>query len=152
VDVFFGPAYTVPLGLDVPRVVTVHDVSFFSASHDFGLIDGFRRRVLVAASLRAARCVLAVSAFTQREIEGLFPDTRGRVVHVPHGPDDDLPPPVPRDTARAALGLRGPMILTVGAILNRRAFPTLARAAGRLRPRWPDLTLRVAPFSISRAW
>ena len=143
VEVFFGPAYTVPLSLHVPRVVAVHDVSFFSASHDFGVLDGLRRRTLTAASLRAARFVLACSAFTQREIEGLFPDLRGRVVHVPLGADDDLPPPVDRGAARRALGVKGPMILTVGAILNRRPLPTLARAAGRLRHRWPDLTLHV---------
>ena len=33
--------------------------------------------------------------------------------------------------------------LTVGAILNRRPLPTLMRAAGRLRHRWPTLTLHV---------
>jgi glycosyltransferase involved in cell wall biosynthesis len=150
VDVFFGPAYTVPLSLDVPRVVTVHDVSFFAASHDFGVLDGLRRRVLVAASMRAARFVLAVSAFTQREIEGLFPDLRGRAVHIPHGPDDDLPPPVGRDAARTELALKGPMILTVGAILNRRPLPTLLRAAGRLRHRWPDLTVHVVGENRTR--
>lgn len=150
VDVFFGPAYTLPLSLDVPRVVTVHDVSFFSVPQDFGVLDGLRRRLLVAASMRAARYVLAVSAFTQREIEGLFPDLRGRVVHIPHGPDDDLPLPVDRDTARAALGVKGPMILTVGTILNRRPLPTLLRAAGRLRHRWPELTLHVVGENRTR--
>jgi glycosyltransferase involved in cell wall biosynthesis len=143
VDVFFAPAYTCPLTLDRPRVTVVHDVSFFALPHDFGLIDGFRRRATVAASLRASRVVITVSDFSRREIEGLFPDTRGRVVHIPHGRDDDLPPPPDRAGARAALGLEGPMILTVGAILNRRPLPTLLRAAGRIRHRWPGLTLHV---------
>jgi glycosyltransferase involved in cell wall biosynthesis len=143
IEVFFGPAYSVPLSLDLPRVVAVHDVSFFAASHDFGMIDGLRRRVLTAASMRAARFVLACSAFTRREIEGLFADLRGRVVHVPLGADDDLPPAVGRGAARAALAAKGPLILTVGAILNRRPLPTLLRAAGRLRPRWPELTVHV---------
>ena len=139
-----------PLSLDVPRVVAVHDVSFFSAAHDFGVMDGFRRRTLAAASMRAARSVLACSAFSQREIEGLFPDLRGRVLHVPLGADDDLPTAPGREAARAALGLTGPMILTVGAILNRRPLPTLARAAGRLRHRWPDLTLHVVGENRTR--
>ena len=150
VSVFFAPAYTCPLSLDVPRVVTVHDMSFFVAPHDFGLVDGFRRRLLVSASLRAAHTVLAVSEFGKREIEGLFPDVRGRVVHVAHGPDDDLPPPISRGDARAAMGIDGPMILTVGAILNRRPLPTLVRAASRLRPRWPLLTLRVVGENRTR--
>jgi glycosyltransferase involved in cell wall biosynthesis len=150
VSVFFAPAYTCPLSLDVPRVVTVHDMSFFVAPHDFGLVDGFRRRLLVSASMRAAHTVLAVSEFSKREIEALFPDVRGRVVHVAHGPDDDLPPPISRGAARAAMGLEGPMILTVGAILNRRPLPTLMRAVGHLRHRWPALTLHVVGENRTR--
>jgi glycosyltransferase involved in cell wall biosynthesis len=150
VDVFFGPAYTLPLALDVPRVVAVHDVSFFSASHDFGVLDGLRRRIRTAASMRAARYVLACSDFTRREIEGLFPDVRGRVVHIPLGADDDLPPAGDRAAARAALGVNGPMILTVGAILNRRPLPTLLRAAGLLRPRWPELAVHVVGENRTR--
>ncbi len=42
------------------------------------------------------------------------------------------------------------MILTVGAILNRRPLPTLARAAGRLRHRWPELTLHVVGENRTR--
>jgi glycosyltransferase involved in cell wall biosynthesis len=150
VDVFFAPAYTVPLSLDVPRVVTVHDVSFFSAVHDFGVLDGLRRRLQVAASMRAARFVLAVSDFTRREIEGLFPELSGRVVHIPHGPDDDLPQAPDRHSARAALEVKGPMILTVGTILNRRPLPTLMRAVGRLRHWWPELTLHVVGENRTR--
>ena len=126
-------------------------MSFFSASHDFAVFDALRRRLLVAASMKASRFVLAVSAFTQREIEGLFPDLGGRVVHVPHGSDDDLASPPDRQAARAALGVRGPMILTVGTILNRRPLPILARAAGRLRHRWPELTLHVSSATTARA-
>ena len=143
VDVFFSPAYTCPLSLDVPRVTVVHDVSFFALPHDFALLDGLRRRATVSASLRASRLVITVSAFSRREIEGLFPDLRGRVVDIAHGCDDDLPPSPGRTAARAALGLEGPMILTVGAILNRRPLPTLLRAAGRIRHRFPGLTVHV---------
>jgi glycosyltransferase involved in cell wall biosynthesis len=143
VDVFFAPAYTCPLSLDVPRVTVVHDVSFFALPEDFSLVDGIRRRATVAASMRASRRVLTVSDFSRREIESLFPDLRGRVTHIPLGADDDLPPAPNRAAARAALGVTGPMILTVGAILNRRPLPTLLRAAGRLRPRFPDLAVHV---------
>ena len=142
-DVFFAPAYTCPLSLDLPRVTVVHDVSFFALPEDFGLVDGIRRRATVAASIRASRLVLTVSEFSRREIEGHFPDARGRVIAIPHGADDDLPPAPDRDDARRALGVRGPVALTVGAILNRRPLPTLLRAAAALRPRFPALTVAV---------
>ena len=131
-DVFFSPAYGCPLRLDVPRVTAVHDLSFFSHPHDFAFLDGLRRRTLVALAVRASRAILACSEFTRREIRARFPAAGDRVVHVPLGPDDDLPPAPGRAEARRRLGLEGPSVLTVGAILNRRCLPELLRATARL--------------------
>jgi glycosyltransferase involved in cell wall biosynthesis len=89
--------------------------------------------VTVAASVRASRAVLACSAFTAGEIAARFPDAASRVAHVPLGADDDLRPAPDRDAARARRGLRGPVLLTVGAILNRRCLPTLLQAVSILR-------------------
>jgi len=142
-DVFFAPAYSCPLSLAVPRVTTVHDMSFFAIPHDFAVSDGIRRRVLVAASVRASRRILAVSDFTRREIAARFPNAAERVVVTPHGADDDLLAPPAREDARRRLGLAGPMLLTVGTILNRRCLPVLFNAAARLGRFWPRLTLDV---------
>jgi len=142
-DVFFAPAYSCPLALPVPRVTTVHDLSFFSIPEDFGLLDGMRRRALVAASIDVSRRLLAVSDFTRREITARFPSAGPRTVVTPHGADDDLQPPPDRDDARRRLGLRGPLVLTVGTVLNRRCLPVLFHAAAVLRRAWPGLTLEV---------
>jgi glycosyltransferase involved in cell wall biosynthesis len=142
-DVFFSPAYTCPLGLDVPRVTTVHDLSFFALPHEFGLRDGMQRRALVGASVRASARVLGQSDFTRRELCAWFPDAAARVRTVALGPDDDLPPAPPRETARARLGARGPVLITVGSIFNRRCLPELLRAAALLAPRRPGLRLEV---------
>jgi glycosyltransferase involved in cell wall biosynthesis len=141
--VFFSPAYACPLSIDLPRVTTVHDVSFFAHPQDFAFVDGLRRRLLVRLSLRASRVVTVVSDFTRREILRLFPDVAAPVVCVPHGADDDLPSLPPRAEARARLGLGGPYLLTVGSVLNRRCVPELMRAAARLVPRHPRLVLDV---------
>ena len=143
VDVFFSPAYVCPLRLRTPRVTTVHDLSFFALPRDFTVRDGFRRRLLVAASLRASRSVLAVSDFTRREIVARFPEAEARSVVIPLGADHRLPPAPERDEARARLGVAGPLLLAVGAIFNRRCLPDLLRAAARLRSRWPDLAVEV---------
>ena len=143
VEVFFSPAYVCPLWLRVPRVTTVHDLSFFALPRDFTVRDGFRRRTLVAASIRVSRSVLAVSDFTRREILAHFPEAESKVVVISQGADDDLPPAPPREAARIRLGVTGPLILAVGTILNRRCLPDLLRAAARLRPRWPDLMVEV---------
>jgi len=142
-EVFFSPAYACPRRLAVPRVTAVHDLSFFSLPQDFTWRDGLRRRLTVKASLSVSAGVLACSDFTRREILGRFPELQGRVHHVPLGPDDDVPPGPGRDEARERLGVRGPLVLAVGAILNRRRLPELLRAVAALRRAFPDVTLDV---------
>jgi len=143
VDVLFCPAYTCPLTTTRPRVTAVHDLSFYALPDDFAALDGIRRRLLVAASLRASRAILACSDFTRREIAQRFPDLAPRVSHVPLAAAGDLPPAPPREDARRWLAARGPVVLTAGAILNRRRLPVLLRAVASLRRAWPDLTLEV---------
>jgi glycosyltransferase involved in cell wall biosynthesis len=142
-DVFFSPAYSCPLSLRVPRVTSVHDLSFYAHPQDFAFTDALRRRVLVGLSIRASRLVPVCSDFTRRELARLFPDLADRARHVSLGSDDDLPPPPPRADARARLGVLGPHVITVGAVLNRRCAPELLRAAARLARRHPRLVLDV---------
>jgi glycosyltransferase involved in cell wall biosynthesis len=151
-DVFFAPAYTCPLGLRVPVVTTVHDLSFFSLPHEFGLLDGIKRRALVRASVRASARVLAQSDFTRRELQAWFPESAPRVRVVPLGPDDDLPPGPPRREARAHLGLSAPFLLTVGSIFNRRCLPELLRATAMLARRHPGLRLEVVGENRTHPW
>jgi glycosyltransferase involved in cell wall biosynthesis len=134
-DVLFSPAYSCPLSLALPRVTTVHDLSFFSLPDDFTVLDGLRRRLLVGASIRASRRIVVVSDFIRREIVARFPEVAGRITVVPHGSDDDIP---------AAVGVREPhRLLAVGSILNRRRLPTLLEAVARLRRSYPDVRLDV---------
>jgi glycosyltransferase involved in cell wall biosynthesis len=158
VDVLFCPAYTCPLSSSRPRVTAVHDLSFYDVPEDFSVRDGLRRRLLVAASVRASAAVLACSEFTLRQVQRWFPDARGRVVHVPLAADDDLPPAPPRERARARLDVHGPLVITVGAIFNRRCLPVLLRAVSRLVRRHPGLALEVVgenrtvpPLDLDRA-
>jgi glycosyltransferase involved in cell wall biosynthesis len=141
--VFFAPAYSCPLRLAVPRVTTVHDLSFFSHPQDFTFRDGFRRRLLTALSVRASAALPVVSDFTRREMAARFPAHADRVVVIPHGRDEDLPTSPPRDEARRMLGTQGPYLITVGAILNRRCLPELLRATARLVRVHPGLVLDV---------
>jgi glycosyltransferase involved in cell wall biosynthesis len=143
VEVFFSPAYTCPLRLHVPRVTAVHDLSFFSIPHDFSWREAQRRRVLTGLSIRRSRRVLACSAFTHREITSRFPEAVGRVREIPLGPDEDLPAGPTRADARSRLRVEGPLLLTVGTLLNRRHLASLFQAAGLLARRFPNLVLDV---------
>jgi glycosyltransferase involved in cell wall biosynthesis len=142
-DVFFSPAYTCPIALGRPRVTAVHDLSFFAYPQDFTVADALRRRMLAAPSMRASNRIPVCSDFTARELRRLFPELADRAVHIPLGADGDLQSAASRAEARAALGVSGPLILSVGAILNRRCLPELLRAVARLRDRHPGLVLEV---------
>ncbi len=143
VEVFFSPAYTCPLRVRVPRVTAVHDLSFFSVPADFSWREALRRRVLTGQSVRASRRVLACSAFTRREISSRFPDAASRLREIALGPDEDLPAGPSRAEARARLQVDGPLLLTVGTLLNRRRLPTLLLATRLLARRFPNLVLDV---------
>jgi len=119
----------------------VHDLSFFAIPHDFAPHEAARRRALVGLSVRASRRLVAVSDFTRRELAAFLPESAGRVVTIPHGADAATPGL--RERARDALGVRGPLLVSVGSILNRRRLPELLRATARLARRHPDVTLEV---------
>jgi glycosyltransferase involved in cell wall biosynthesis len=140
-DVFFAPAYFSPLRLHVPCVTTVHDMSFFSRPDDFPTLEGARRRWLVRHSLRASACVIAVSNFTAREIASYFPTARTATIL--EAADADLPKAPARDEARRRLAVNGPLLISVGSILNRRQLPVLLAAMRRVVRRWPTLVLDV---------
>lgn len=142
-DVFFAPAYACPLSLSVPRVTTIHDLSFFSQPEDFTALDGLRRRILVGLSLGASRRILTDSDFTRREIVGRRPDTDGRVDVIPLGADDDLPPGPPRAEARERLGIAGSYLVSVGSILNRRRLPALLQGMALVARSHPSVLLDV---------
>jgi len=142
-DVFFAPAYACPLSLSVPRVTTIHDLSFFSQPEDFTPLDGLRRRILVGLSLGASRRILTDSDFTRREIVGRRPDADGRVDVIPLGADDDLPTGPPRAEARERLGIAGSFLVSVGSILNRRRLPALLQGMALVARSHPSVLLDV---------
>lgn len=119
-DVFFAPAYTAPLGIDVPLAVTIHDVSFFAHPEWFRAREGIRRRWLTGRAAAAASVVLTDSRFSRDEIVshlGVQP-ARVRVI----------PPGVTQRTAPAPGSTRESIVLFVGSMLNRRRLPDLIAA------------------------
>lgn len=142
-DVLFSPAYTTPLFTSVPRVVTIHDISFSAHPEWFSIREGVRRRAVTKLSARQAAAVITDSEFSAAEIANAYgvPRSRIRVIrlgvtHVPRAPA------VPRE----------PLVLFVGSIFNRRHVPELMAAVRQLLPHVRDLRLvivgenRTKPF------
>ncbi len=134
-DLFFAPAYSVPLRLHVPCVVTMHDISFMAHPEWFGWREGFRRRWLAHQSMLRARAIISDSIFTRAETLRFVnvPADRLRVVY----PGVTPRPSKPSDSTS------DPLILFVGSIFNRRHLPTLVRAFALVRRQFPDTQLTV---------
>jgi glycosyltransferase involved in cell wall biosynthesis len=135
-DVFFAPAYTAPLRLDTPTVVTIHDVSYVVHPEWFRLSEGARRRWLTRAAATRARTIVTVSEFSKREIVERLGVPESKVRVVPQGIDRPHPP-----GADFAGGRSDPRILYVGSIFNRRRIPDLIRAVAALSRRRPGVSL-----------
>jgi len=134
-DVFFAPAYTSPLQLDVPSVPLIHDVSFAAHPEWFTPREGMRRRLLTSRTAERACLVLTVSEFSRREIVDLLGVPAERIRVVLPGIEARHPQP--------ATAPREPRVLYVGSIFNRRRVPALINAFAPLARRHPDACLDI---------
>jgi glycosyltransferase involved in cell wall biosynthesis len=147
--VWHGPHYTLPLALRRPRVVTVHDLTFFDNPewHEAGKVAYFTR--MIRASVARADVVVSVSDRTADRLAELLAPA-APVVAVPHGVDHDrFRPEAPGgpagDLARlAALGVAPPFVAFAGTVEPRKGLPGLVRAFSRVAASEPDLTLVLA--------
>lgn len=148
VDVHHGPHYTMPEASSLPRVVTIHDLTFFDHPewHRRTRIPFFRRAIRVAA--RHADALVCVSARTAERLSEICPPT-GPVHVVPHGVDHerfrpDEPAPGADRAELVRLGITGPYVAFVGTLEPRKDVPTLVRAFDRMCAAHPGLSLVLA--------
>ena len=149
VRVHHSPHYTMPESADLPRVVTVHDLTFFDHPewHERSKIVLFRRAIRVAA--RHADAMVCVSRATADRLAALCPASCPVRV-IPHGVDHArFRPQAPEGaiddaTALAALGVRPPFVAFVGTVEPRKDVATLVRAFDRMAPGHPELSLVLA--------
>jgi glycosyltransferase involved in cell wall biosynthesis len=145
VDVHHAPHYTMPESARLPRVVTIHDLTFFDHPewHQRAKVSFFRRAIRVAA--RHADALVCVSRATANRLAALYPPTHE--VHViPNGVDLTRFRPNPDDdqATLASLGVHAPYVAFVGTLEPRKDVPTLVRAFDRVAAEHPDLSLVVA--------
>ncbi|MEO6469019.1 MAG: glycosyltransferase family 1 protein [Acidimicrobiia bacterium] len=144
-DLWHGPHYTLPLRLDIPSVVTVHDLTFFEHPewHEPNKVRFFRR--MIRASTARAAAIVAVSPHTSRRLEAILAPDAPIVIaehgvdherFVTHG-DGDL-------ELLASTGIAPPFVAFAATIEPRKDVPNLIRAFARLAGDRPDLKLVVA--------
>ncbi|HVF32896.1 MAG TPA: glycosyltransferase family 1 protein [Acidimicrobiales bacterium] len=147
IDVHHGPHYTTPEVAEVPKVVTVHDLTFFDHPewHEKVKVSVFRRAIRRAAEV--ADAIVCVSAPTGRRLVELL-QPEGAVHVIPHGIDHDhfRPDGDPAEDERtlAPLGIRPPYVAFWGTLEPRKDLATLVAAFDALAPDHPDLSLVIA--------
>jgi glycosyltransferase involved in cell wall biosynthesis len=123
-DAFFAPAYTAPLGTDVPLAVTIHDISFVAHPEWFRMREGFRRRWLTRRAAERASVIFTDSQFSRIELETRLRVDPGRIRVIPPGVTARVLPSGIRQG-------REPLVLFVGSLFNRRRLPDLIEAFAR---------------------
>jgi glycosyltransferase involved in cell wall biosynthesis len=145
-SVWHGPHYTLPLRLGRPRVVTVHDLTFFDAPewHEPAKVAFFTR--MIRSSVARADVIVSVSDRTAARLRELL-EPAAPVVCVPHGVDLErfTAAPAHDDANRlAALGIRPPFVAFAGTVEPRKNLPGLIRAFTDVASGDRELTLALA--------
>jgi len=135
IDVFHGPHYTMPEIAKFPKVVTVHDLTFFDHPewHQRVKVSFFTRAIKAAAKL--ADAIVCVSEPTGRRLRELL-DPKAAVYVIPHGVDHEVFRPDDASGRDAELldacGVRGRYIAFLGTLEPRKNVAALVRAFDRV--------------------
>lgn len=132
-DLFHAPSYTCPLVNFCPVILSVHDVAYL-VHHEWYpyQLDRWRLRYYTS-SIKVAERIIVPSNFSQQEVLKIFPELKGRVVHIPLGVSSDFyPDPEGARSVRERFGLPDRYLLNVGDIHARRNLDVVSRAAETL--------------------
>ncbi len=156
IDVLHSPHYSMPVRVrkGLRRVVTIHDLSFFTHPGGHSTVKRHYFREAIAHAARHADAVICISQTTADALRRLVP-VRAAVHVVAHGVDHSrFRPSAPGDIDEtemvARLGVSTPFILHLGAIEPRKNVGALVAAYDEVMRRTPsrELTLVLA----GRAW
>lgn len=147
-DLVFSPAYALPRGVDVPSMVTVHDLSFERLGSEFDFKERWRRRLLARSAARRAARVLADTGTIARELERAYDLPAEKIGIVPLGVDSKFAARPENDQAANTLrlehGVLAPYVLFLGSILPRRHVDLVVETFAAVAAEHPELRLVLA--------
>ncbi len=152
VDLYHGTKNVLPWRLDVPAVVTVHDLAVYACPETFAWPQRWHLRLLLPHSVAMAKRVIADSMHARDDLLGRFELPLGRVTTISLAVGDAFLEPIAPGTVealRARYGLGERLIACVGTVQPRKHVERLIEAfvaagagtrgwelviAGRIRP------------------
>lgn len=87
IDLLHSLAYTSPLSLTCPTVVTVHDLNFKAFGNSMPFSRRFALSLIVRQAVLRANMVVTVSQFSKQQIIRQYPVARDKVKVIYHGSD-----------------------------------------------------------------
>lgn len=141
-DLFFGPAYSLPPRLGCPAMVAIHDLSFELFPEELRFRERWRRRLLARRAARRAARVLTISSHVARDLAGRYRVSPEKVAVLPLAVDWERFAP-PAEDRRPSL-VSGRYLLFLGSILPRRRLDLLLAAFASISRDEPDLRLVLA--------
>jgi len=152
-DLFHAPDFVLPPVGRTPALVTVHDLSFLRLPECF--VPGFAGylRSAVSRAVRRARCIVADSESTRRDLIDLMEVDEARVTVIYPGVEARFQPVLDRsvlDRVRDDYGLPSRFVLGLGTLQPRKNFVALIQAFQRVlhaeaaSTQTPDLQLVLA--------
>ena len=130
---YHAPNYTAPLWLDLPVILSVHDIAYLVRKEWYPYRNGPLRRAFYRASIRKAERIIVPSEFTKQEILKKFPSVESRIRTIPLAVSGSFYPDL-ETAAQTALENRLPerFLLHVGDIHPRRRLDLMAEAAEKV--------------------
>ena len=136
IDLLHALAFAGPVGISIPWVVTIYDLSFMRYPDSFHPLNRMYLTWAVRWAVRRANYVIAISESTKRDLVELVGARPERIQVIYCGKDDAFTPPTNRAALaawRAARGVPDKMILFVGTIEPRKNIARLLRAFARAK-------------------
>ena len=132
IDVFFSPYYKLPLGLEIPSAVTVHDIIPFKYPNKrlgFNNIYKWFFKLQLMYSLKSADIIFTDSMYVLKQLKTFYPDYKGVFLHNPIPADPKFfvaeknEPPLPFQ-----------YIFYVGNMMPHKNIDTLLKSYATLNP------------------
>ena len=147
-DVLVSPGYSLPPIGGLPRMVTLHDLSFEHLGHELAFKERWRRRVLARLAAKRGDRVLADTEAIAADLRRTYALPESKVGIVPLAVDERFfntaVSAVKAQQDLDALGVKGPYLLHLGTILPRRCLELILEAFGSVSQRFPELSLVLA--------
>ncbi len=146
-DVLLNGGYTAPLLYAAPMVTVFFDLQYKVHPEYFTRLDLLAWRLLLPASARRSRRIIAMSEAARDELERFYPFCAGRIDLVPHGIERRF---LAMFAVRQRARVRGSYLLAVSTLGPHKNYDGLLRAYALYRRRHQDVGLVIVGIKGSQ--